>query len=99
MPFHLEFVNDGLSQASADYFSVKLRAHYCYDIYEIRWTKKGGNYNFENGFDSTLFQPESEGDLSSLPEEAPEQRVKIKMMLNFTGYDNMIDNFSLKQLI
>ena len=46
-----------------------------------------------------FFQPEPEGDLSSLPEEAPEQRVKIKMMLNFTGYDNMIDNFSLKQLI
>ena len=25
--------------------------------------------------------------------------MKIKMMLNFTGYDNMIDNFSLQRLI
>ena len=99
LAFHLEYVNDGLPQASADYFAVRLRAHSSDDIYELPWAKKDANYYFENDFDSTFFQPEPEGDLSSLPEEAPEQRVKIKMMLNFTGYDNMIENFSLQQLI
>ena len=99
-PFHLEYVNDGLPQASADYFEVKLRAHYGYELYEIRWTKKGGNYIFENGFDSTFFSARawrwplffawgSAGTAGEDKNEAEDD--------NFTGYD--LNNFSLQQLI